>query len=59
MQSRSWAVVFLSVTALLAGAPPRARAAFQVQASIGLVAVTGAAPGVELVLEDRKHREVG
>jgi predicted acyl esterase len=59
---RSTAVLFsvtlLSVT-LLAGARSPAGAASQVQAGIGFIAVTGAAPGVELTLEDRRRREVG
>src|SRR5262249_29699071 len=56
---RPRAVLLLSVTTLLAGAPPMARAAFQVQGGIGFVAVTGESAGAELVLEDRKHHEVG
>jgi hypothetical protein len=35
------------------------RAALQVQAGIGIVAVSGLDPGVEVVLQDRKGREVG
>jgi predicted acyl esterase len=50
--------ILLSI-ALLAGARAPALAASQVQAGIGFIAVTGAAPGVELVLQDRRHREVG
>jgi hypothetical protein len=49
-----WSIVaaslFLSV--------PRAGAALDVRAGIGLVSITGAAVGAELVLEDRHHREV-
>jgi len=54
------AAPLLSIALLLAAAaPPPARAALEVQAGIGLVAVTGAAPGVELTLQDRRRREVG
>jgi hypothetical protein len=49
----------LVVAALLvAVAPPPSHAAFRLQAGIGFVAVTDAPTGVELVLEDRRGREV-
>ena len=41
----------------LAGAP--ARAALQVHPGIGFIAVTDAAPGTEVVLQDRRHADVG
>ena len=56
MPRRSSAVVLLSV---LAGVPSWALAALQAQGGIGFVAVTGAPPGVELVLEEGRHREAG
>ncbi len=49
--------VFLLV-ALLAGAPA-ARAAVQLQAGIGFIAITGAADGQEFTLRDRGLNEVG
>jgi len=52
------AAAFVSFV-LVAVAPSPARAALQVQAGIGFVAVSGADPGVEVVLQDRKEREVG
>ena len=54
--TRAAAVLSLAV---LAGFPPTARAALQVEPGIGLVAVTGASPGVEVTLQDRRQREVG
>src|SRR5262249_53690663 len=42
---------------VLAGAP--ARAALQVHPGIGFIAVTDAAPGAEVVLQDRRHVDVG
>ncbi len=55
---RSRRVLLLSLLALFAAAPPPARAAVQVQAGIGFVALTGAEPGVTVVLADRRQREV-
>jgi hypothetical protein len=45
--------------ALLPGLRAVAAGAFQVRAGIGFVAVSDAAPGTELVLEDARGREVG
>src|SRR5262245_49958290 len=44
--------------AFLAGAQP-ARAGLQVEPGIGLIAVTGAHPGVELTLRDHRRHEIG
>ena len=58
MPRRSCHVLLLSLLAFYAAAPPAARAAVQVQAGIGFVALTGAEPGVTVVLADRRQREV-
>ena len=49
-----WSIVAASLFASV----PRADAALDVRAGIGLVTVTGAAVGAQLVLEDRRHRQV-
>src|SRR5205809_1995662 len=54
---RSSAVALFTLVALFAGGP--AGAAVAVQGGIGFVAVSGAPPGGELVLEDARHAEVG
>jgi predicted acyl esterase len=57
MPVRPSRLLFLSV-ALLAAAAPRAGAALQVQPGIGLIAVTGAATGETLILQDRLGHEL-
>ena len=53
-----WPCLALSILfSLLATAPARADVA--VQGGIGFVAVTGAAPGTELTLENRRGKQVG
>jgi predicted acyl esterase len=56
--TRPVAFVLLAI-ALAAAASPPVAAALQVQAGIAFVAVTGATPGVELTLQDRKRRALG
>jgi uncharacterized protein len=51
-------VPVLAGTALLAVAPPPAHAALDVRPGIGLVAITGAAPGTAITLADRHGHEV-
>jgi uncharacterized protein len=52
-------VVLVVLVAALLAAPLLAGAALQVQPGIGIIAVTGAVPGVELTLQDRRQREAG
>jgi uncharacterized protein len=54
--TRRIASIVVSVAFLLTA--PRARAALQVRGGIGLVAVTGAAPGLGLTLQDRPRHTV-